>query len=115
MADDSKYPTRIAPYGLRMPPDLKERIQASADENGRTLHGELIHTLERAYPEPVYSAEDFLGLLHSLTGPMSFDEQIERAKELNSTLAHFGVELEAHLESGDIVLCPKRPSAAELS
>lgn len=50
MADDSKYPTRIAPYGLRMPPDLKARVQSAADANGRTMHAEILATLEEAYP-----------------------------------------------------------------
>ncbi|WP_085790422.1 hypothetical protein [Roseivivax jejudonensis] len=52
MADEAKYPTRIAPYGLRIPPDLKARIQASADENARSLHAEIIHALAEKYPAP---------------------------------------------------------------
>lgn len=50
MADPSKYPTRLAPYGLRIPPELKARLEASAKENGRTLHAEIIDALEFLYP-----------------------------------------------------------------
>ncbi|MGR3495221.1 Arc family DNA-binding protein [Citreimonas sp.] len=57
MADESKYPTRIAPYGLRMPPDLKSRVQASADANNRTLHSEIIAALEEKYPSRPTTAE----------------------------------------------------------
>ena len=46
MADESKYPTRIAPYGLRMPDDLKARIQAAADANNRSMNSEIVARLE---------------------------------------------------------------------
>lgn len=52
MADPSKYPTRLAPYGLRIPPDLKARLEASAKASGRTLHAEIITALEFLYPAP---------------------------------------------------------------
>jgi predicted DNA-binding protein len=77
MADDSKYPTRIAPYGLRMPPDLKARVQASADEAGRTLHAELIHTLEEKYP-PVSPIGDF-EFAHANT--IEFLQQVKASRQ----------------------------------
>lgn len=51
MADESKYPTRIAPYGLRMPDDLKARIQAAADENQRSMNAEIVSRLEQTFTE----------------------------------------------------------------
>jgi hypothetical protein len=50
MADDSKYPTRIAPYGLRMQPDLKARIEAAAQAHDRSMHTEIIAALEEKFP-----------------------------------------------------------------
>ncbi|WP_438671776.1 Arc family DNA-binding protein [Pseudogemmobacter sonorensis] len=50
MVDESKYPTRIAPYGLRIPPDLKVRIQTAADANSRTMHSEILAALEEKFP-----------------------------------------------------------------
>ena len=52
MADESKYPTRIAPYGLRMPPDLKDRVQAAAEANNRSMNAEIVAALEEKYPAP---------------------------------------------------------------
>lgn len=36
----------IAPYGIRMPSDLKERLQERAKKNGRSLNSEIVHILE---------------------------------------------------------------------
>lgn len=58
MADESKYPTRIAPYGLRMPDDLKARIQAAAEAANRSMNAEIVATLETAYPEPKGKADE---------------------------------------------------------
>ncbi len=68
MADESKYPTRIAPYGLRMPDDLKARIQAAAEAANRSMNAEIVATLEKEYPapDPLQTAEDQLRLLTSL-------------------------------------------------
>lgn len=84
MADDSKYPTRIAPYGLRMPPDLKERVQAAADKAGRSLHAELLQTLEEKYPPALSDLErvlaDFM-LSISTTSAYEVLDRLEKAKE----------------------------------
>ncbi len=49
MADSRKYPTRLAPYGLRIPPALKEFIQEEADLHGRSLHSEILMALQKYY------------------------------------------------------------------
>ena len=38
----------IAPFGLRMPDELKEKIQERAKVNGRSMNSEIIQTLEDA-------------------------------------------------------------------
>lgn len=38
----------IAPFGLRMPPELKERVQKSAQKNNRSMNSEIIALLEHA-------------------------------------------------------------------
>lgn len=48
MADESKYPTRIAPYGLRMPDQVKTRIQYAADQNNRSMNAEIVARLEES-------------------------------------------------------------------
>ncbi|MEL6584046.1 MAG: hypothetical protein AAFQ36_09460 [Pseudomonadota bacterium] len=67
MADPSKYPTRIAPYGLRMRPELKAALQEAADEGGRTLHAEIIVRLERSLISDDTSPQDIQELKAMLT------------------------------------------------
>ncbi|WP_420408283.1 Arc family DNA-binding protein [Hoeflea sp.] len=40
-------------YLLRMPKRLRDRIQAHADRNERSLNSEILRALELAFPEPV--------------------------------------------------------------
>lgn len=49
MSDKKSEPQRIsavAPFGLRMLPELRERIEAAAAENGRSLNAEITSRLE---------------------------------------------------------------------
>ncbi|MBS7542519.1 Arc family DNA-binding protein [Ancylobacter oerskovii] len=39
----------IAPFGLRMMPDLRERIEAAARENGRSMNAEIVARLEASF------------------------------------------------------------------
>lgn len=50
MADST--PKQEPPYGLRMSPDLKARVKASADANNRSMNAEIVATLEEKYPPP---------------------------------------------------------------
>ncbi|EKN3386116.1 Arc family DNA-binding protein [Yersinia enterocolitica] len=36
----------IAPYGIRMPAELKEKLQEIAKKNSRSLNSEIVHILE---------------------------------------------------------------------
>ncbi|MEJ1465007.1 MAG: Arc family DNA-binding protein [Candidatus Sedimenticola sp. (ex Thyasira tokunagai)] len=38
----------IAPFGLRMPSELKESIEATAKANGRSMNAEIINRLEQS-------------------------------------------------------------------
>lgn len=49
MVDETKYPTRIPPYGLRMPDDLKARIQAAAEANNRSMNAEIVARLQDSF------------------------------------------------------------------
>ncbi|WP_037471607.1 Arc family DNA-binding protein [Sinorhizobium fredii] len=58
MTDSSKeLLANIAPFGLRMQADLKERIKAAAERNGRSMNAEIVATLEDAYPDPQFLEE----------------------------------------------------------
>ena len=39
----------IAPLGVRIPEDLKEKIQAQAKENGRSTNAEIVQILESSF------------------------------------------------------------------
>lgn len=38
---------------LRLPEDLRERVKAAADGNGRSLNSEIVAALEEKFPEPL--------------------------------------------------------------
>ncbi len=42
----------IVPLMVRVPEDLRERIKAAAEANGRSQNSEIVATLEEKYPEP---------------------------------------------------------------
>lgn len=42
----------INPFGLRMPPELKEKIADQAKESGRSMNAEIIHRLEESLSKP---------------------------------------------------------------
>lgn len=39
----------LAPLGLRMPPEIKERIEAAAKENGRSMNAEILDRLQKSF------------------------------------------------------------------
>lgn len=99
-----------AQYMLRMPEDLRDRIKAASERNGRSMNVEIVRLLEREFPKPAMNVEEFLHYLgSSFTGTMTPDEQIWRQRNLNRMLEMLGINLEAHLQSGDLVLRPREP------
>lgn len=52
MVDETKYLTRIAPFGVRMPPSLKARVEAAAKANNRSMNMEIVAVLEEKFPDP---------------------------------------------------------------
>lgn len=63
----------IAPFGLRMPPELRARIDAAAKSNGRSVNTEVIARLAASFQEQTarYAMEPATPayLEHSLTEP----------------------------------------------
>ncbi|MVA36115.1 Arc family DNA-binding protein [Agrobacterium vitis] len=56
--------SNVPPFGLRMLPDLKERVASEAAKNGRSMNAEIISRLEAAYAD---EAEDKTVLRIKLT------------------------------------------------
>lgn len=44
---------QIAPFGLRMLPDLKEKIEQAARESGRSMNAEIVARLESSFQGPI--------------------------------------------------------------
>lgn len=49
--DDREKVANIVPFGLRMQPDLKRRVEETARANGRSLNAEITHRLEMSLRE----------------------------------------------------------------
>lgn len=47
--DDSQLTRDIAPFGVRMPANLKERIQTAAKSNNRSMNQEIVARLEATF------------------------------------------------------------------
>lgn len=100
MADAAKYPTRIAPFGLRMPDDLKARVQAAAEANNRSLNAEIVATLEEKYPAPSprqYDLGDVYLMMDRLSMAEDDDQQFRILQEVNHLLAVDGAEVRVKL------------------
>ena len=48
----------IAPFGLRMPEDLKERIAERARANGRSMNAEIVHVLADSFSSDIRAESD---------------------------------------------------------
>jgi DNA repair exonuclease SbcCD ATPase subunit len=46
MSDERKLMANIAPFGLRMQPELKARVEAEARQNNRSVNAEIVQRLE---------------------------------------------------------------------
>lgn len=49
MAEERKPMANIPPFGLRMQPELKGRVEAAARANNRSLNAEIVDRLERSF------------------------------------------------------------------
>ncbi|HCL4433138.1 TPA: Arc family DNA-binding protein [Salmonella enterica] len=47
----------IAPFGLRMPDELREAIQQRAKNNGRSINSEIVQILEDALTQPAVKVQ----------------------------------------------------------
>ncbi|AWL04225.1 hypothetical protein DIR46_07115 [Massilia oculi] len=48
----------ITPFGLRMQPELKERLEEAAHKAGRSLNAEVVDRLERSFGADVQPTDD---------------------------------------------------------
>ncbi|MEX5744648.1 Arc family DNA-binding protein [Massilia sp. X63] len=58
----------ITPFGLRMQPELKERLEAAAQEAGRSLNAEIVARLEQSFEprQTMILIDEFENMLHGV-------------------------------------------------
>lgn len=100
----------IAPFGLRMPGDLKRRIEYSAQMNRRSMNAEIVAALEEKYPPYTYEGEDMLIRLAELS-QLRGAELTEGVRMLNSMLARSTLPVEVLEHDGKVALVPKASAA----
>lgn len=76
---------QIAPFGLRMLPDLKEKIEQAARESGRSMNAEIVARLEESFND---TAGVDNALLHMLA-----EQQTATIKALEKLTQDLVVEL----------------------
>jgi hypothetical protein len=89
MTDSS--PKQVPPYGLRMPPDLKDRVASAASANNRSMNAEIVATLEEKYPAPEpLNPNDLESLLNFVLDGADEAEMRNRARAINGMLQAHG-------------------------
>lgn len=75
---------RIDPQvNLRMPADLKSRLEDAASESGRSLTGEIVHRLESTFPKTLdWLKHNRAEEVHTLR--VSVDQQVHRVSALKA-------------------------------
>nr|WMC97384.1 Arc family DNA-binding protein [Aminobacter aminovorans] len=65
MTDERKPMANIAPFGLRMQPELKLRVEDAARTNNRSLNAEIVERLERSFDTDHQQWEAYLRFLRA--------------------------------------------------
>ncbi|WP_304620214.1 Arc family DNA-binding protein [Paracoccus sediminilitoris] len=76
--DDSRTLTRdIAPFGVRMPRELKDRVEAAAKASGRSMNSEIVTRIQQTFDGLVANVPRNLppGLLERMTVASSFNNR----------------------------------------
>lgn len=71
----------IPPFGLRMLPELRERIASAAQENGRSLNGEIVSRLEASL-KPIASPKLEDGLASYSSAELLAYTMVKMAEEI---------------------------------
>ena len=97
---------QIAPFGLRMLPDLREEIEAAAKASGRSMNAEIVARLQQSFEEaPPFNPE----LVHK----MAIDKL--KSELLGHLLAEAGETIAAAREATGVLKAagkwPVKPAA----
>ncbi|MGO6754896.1 Arc family DNA-binding protein [Rhizobium ruizarguesonis] len=90
-SDDENRVSNISPFGLRLLPDLKRRVEEAARTNGRSLNAEIAYRLEASLEtdEDKKSASAANSLLRSSLHNDPVRELERRVENLEAKVASF--------------------------
>lgn len=74
----------IPPFGLRMQPDLKRRVEVAAAKNNRSINAEIVATLEEAYPPKTTFTEFMRDWVAPIAAAQSDEEKTRLVDAANS-------------------------------
>ncbi|MDZ7907137.1 MAG: Arc family DNA-binding protein [Gemmobacter sp.] len=87
----------VVPLMVRVPEDLRDRIKAAADTNGRSQNSEIVATLEEKYPAPVSAMPDLAEIYRLMDrvheAAPDEDEQDRRLVDANQLLTKAGAPI----------------------
>ena len=101
---------------VRMKADLRDRIKAAADQNGRSQNSEIVATLEKEYPAPSSDADIAVATWHALMEIMKGDpdyagspEGIRAMKNFLAMLENVDVETKIGEHGMEVFLKDRKP------
>lgn len=97
----------INPFGLRMQPDLKERVQDAATKNNRSLNAEIVETLEDKYPPLQIDLNTLTSFFQYISHEVEQSEDAESfIKELNDTFSKADIPYTVRDDLGALTFYP---------
>jgi hypothetical protein len=94
----------ISPYPIRMPSELRQRLEESAKQGARSLHAEIISRLEASY-----DPEAFI----DLTAGVASDPELSRDKMILSEVKEIKEHFQLFQEMMEILKAP--PTAEQIA
>lgn len=93
MSDERKPMANIAPFGLRMQPDLKARVEDAARDNNRSLNAEIVARLEESLDSSVFETAIQQNKTLQLQGE-TIDQQLQVLKLQSTTLGQMKTSID---------------------
>lgn len=84
----SESEKRIAPFGLRLPPDLKERVIEAAAQSKTSVNALISAILEREFPQATINLHELAAFLEGVSSELEeHGEESKYVQDINRWLA----------------------------
>ena len=101
--------SHIAPFGVRMQPELKERLEKAAQESGRSLNAEIVSRLQSSLGDGINSFIPEIRIsLDTGDQPISWDEIHEILSAVRKNMQIDTVSLHVTVATPELVSSSKR-------